>query len=214
MSKIRDLYIIGASHLGRELESWLELIPPEKRDWKIKGFLHTYFDKSPLDGYPSDYKILGEWENYPLTREDYCIISIADVAWRKKIYLHLKGKVTFFTYMAPNTTVGKFVEIGEGAFICPQCIIATHVRVGNNVFINCISQIGHDTIIGDHSSIMADVAIGGNCKIGESVFIGSNSAIIPETIIEEESSVGVGSIVLRKVKKNTSVFGNPATVIK
>lgn len=214
MEKKRDLYIIGASHLGRELESWLELIPEQKRDWKIKGFLHTFSDKSPLEGYPSDFQILGEWENYPLTKDDYCIISIADVTWRKKIYQHLKDTVTFFTYIAPNTTIAKFVEIGEGAFICPQCILATHVHVGNNVFINCITQIGHDTIIGDHSSIMADVAIGGNCVIGESVFIGSNSAIIPEMIIEDQATVGVGSVVIRKVRKNTSVFGNPASVLK
>jgi acetyltransferase-like isoleucine patch superfamily enzyme len=28
--------------------------------------------------------------------------------------------------------------------------------------------------------------------------------------VEEEAVVGIGSVVLRRVKKNTTVFGNPA----
>jgi sugar O-acyltransferase (sialic acid O-acetyltransferase NeuD family) len=210
MKKKHGLYIIGASHLGRELESWLDLIPLQNRDWEIKGFLHSFTDKSPLEGYPTDYKILGGWEDYNLTREDYCIIAIADTEWRKKIFNHLKDRVTFFTYIAPNVTIAKFVKIGEGVFICPQCILATNVTIADNVFINCLTQIGHDTKIGEHTSIMADVVIGGNCIIAPSVFIGSNSTIIPGITVEEESTVGVGSVVIRKVRTKTSVFGNPA----
>ena len=36
MSKRHNLYIIGASNFGREMESWLQLIPPGERDWELK----------------------------------------------------------------------------------------------------------------------------------------------------------------------------------
>jgi len=211
---MRKLFIIGASNLGREFESWLDLIPPEKRDWKLEGYLHTDSELSPLEGFPTDYKIIGNWENYKFSQNDYGIIAVANVDWRKSIYQFLKGRLTFFTYIAPNSTIAKFVEIGEGSFICPFCILATNVRIGANVFVNCGTQIGHDTRVDEHSSIMADVVIGGNCKIGTKVFIGSNSTIIPKMILENESSIGAGSVVIRRVKSKTSVFGNPAMILK
>lgn len=209
----RKLYILGASHLGRELESWLKLIPQNQRNWELAGFLHSFDNKSPLDDYPSDYTILGRWEDYPLTINDYCIISVADCTWREKIYLYLKGKVTFFTFIAPSAIIGKFTTIGEGFLICPNCTISTNVKLGNSVFINCGSQIGHDVTIGDSSSVMSQVEIGGGCKIGKRVFIGSNATIIPNMTIEDDSIIGAGSVVIKRVKSGMTVFGNPAKEI-
>jgi sugar O-acyltransferase (sialic acid O-acetyltransferase NeuD family) len=206
----RKLYIIGASHLGRELESWLELIPAGQREWELAGFLHSFDNKSPLEGYPTDYSILGSWEDYPLTTSDCCIISVADCKWKEKIFLHLKGKVSFFTYIAPSAIIGKFTTIGEGSFICPNSTISTNVKLGNSVFINVGSQIGHDVTIGDYSSLMANVDLGGHVILGKSVFIGSKATIIPKITVEDSSTVGAGSVVIKKVKSGTTVFGNPA----
>jgi sugar O-acyltransferase (sialic acid O-acetyltransferase NeuD family) len=206
----RKLYIIGASHLGRELESWLDLIPASQREWELAGFLHSFDNKSPLDAYPTDYSILGSWENYPLSTDDYCIISVANCEWREKIFLNLNGKVSFFTYVAPSAIIGKFTTIGEGSFICPNCVISTNVKLGNSVFINIGSQIGHDVTIGDYSSLMANVDLGGHVIIGKSVFIGSKATIIPKIKVEDSSIVGAGSVVIKKVRTGTTVFGNPA----
>jgi sugar O-acyltransferase (sialic acid O-acetyltransferase NeuD family) len=209
----RKLFIIGASSLGREIESWLELIPSEKRDWEIAGFLHSFKEKSPLEGYSSSYSILGSWEDYPLSKEDYCLIAVSNPLWRKKLYLYLENKSTLFTFIAPNATIGKYNKIGDGSIICPNSIISTNVNLGKCVFINFGSQIGHDVNIGDFTSIMTNIDIAGNCTIGSEVFIGSNSVIIPKIKVEENSVIGVGSVVINNVKKGTTVFGNPAKVI-
>jgi sugar O-acyltransferase (sialic acid O-acetyltransferase NeuD family) len=209
----KNLYIIGASNLGREMESWLQTIPEANRDWIFKGFIHTYDKKSPLEGYPSDYLILGGWENFPFSRNDYCIISVADTDWKEKIYNHLKNKVNFFTFISPNAIIGKFNNIGEGCIICPNCIVTTNVTLGKLTTLNIGTQIGHDSVIGDFSSLMTSIEIGGQVAIGKKVFIGSHATIIPKIKIEDCSFIGAGSVVITKVKKGTTVFGNPAKII-
>jgi sugar O-acyltransferase (sialic acid O-acetyltransferase NeuD family) len=209
----RNLYLIGASNFGREMESWLGLIPKGKRDWEFVGYLHSNSGDSPLIGYQTDYNILGSWEDYPFTATDYCIISVANCAWKEKIYLHLKGKVTFFTYIAPNAILGKYNIIGEGSIICPNCIVTTNVHLGKFTILNIGTQIGHDVTIGDFSSLMANVDLGGHVTLGKSVFIGSKATIIPKMKVEDSSIIGAGSVVIKKVKSGTTVFGNPAKEI-
>lgn len=46
--------------------------------------------------------------------------------------------------------------------------------------------------------------------IHEKVFIDSKATILPQKEIEQNSIIGAGSVVIRKVKSNTTVFGNPA----
>lgn len=209
----KNLYLIGASNFGRELESWLELIPAEERNWNLAGYLHSYTGDSPLKDYPTKYEILGDWETFPLTKNDYCLITVADCLWKEKIYTHLKDKTTFFTYVAPNVVIGKFNEIGEGSIICPNCVITTNVKLGKCTILNIGTQIGHDVEIGDFSSLMANVDLGGNVKVGSKVFIGTKATVIPKISIEQNCTIGAGSVVIKKVKSGTTVFGNPAKVI-
>jgi len=213
MSKRHNLYIIGASNFGREMESWLQLIPPGERDWELKGYLHHFDEKSPLEGYPSDLHITGDWRNYKLTREDYCIIAVADCSWKEKIYLHLKDKTTFYTYIAPDVVLGKSNSFSEGSIICPGCIITTNISIGKCVTINIGSQIGHDSVIGDFTSIMPHVDFGGKVITGKKVFIGTKATVIPGITIGDGATVGAGSVVVKKVGKSTIVFGNPAKKI-
>jgi sugar O-acyltransferase (sialic acid O-acetyltransferase NeuD family) len=212
--KSRKLYIIGASGLGREVESLLELVPSEKRDWEIAGFLHSYQPgQSPLEGYPSDYEIVGDWETFPLTKDDYCVIGVADCSWREKIYDALKDKVTFLTYIHPTAVVCKFAIIGEAVFIAPFCTLSTNTKLGNGVMMNSASRIGHDTVIGNFSSLMSDVDVGGWCTIGEKVFMGTKATLIPHKKIANNAIVGAGAVVIRNVKEGVTVFGNPAMEI-
>lgn len=213
MPNKRRLFIVGASHFGREMESWLDLIPEPARDWRLKGFLHTAANPSPLEGFPSDYRILGSWESFAFTKDDYAVVAVADPTWKERIFNHLNGKLTFFNYVAPNATVGKFSQFGPGTIICPNCIISTNVTTGRCVIVNTRSGLGHDVTVGDFSSIMGNVSLNGGVKVGRKVFIGGKSLVLPKTVVEDNSVVGVGSVVIKTVKSGTTVFGNPAKVI-
>lgn len=208
----RNLYIIGASHFGREVESWLSNIPEINRDWVVRGYLHSFDGQSPLEGYPSNYQIVGDWKNFPFSPEDYCLIAVADCGWKEMIYNHLKGKVTFYTLISPGTTLGNFNLIGEGSIICPNCIITTNVKLGVCTILNIGCQIGHDVRTGDFCSLMPSVDLGGQIVLGDKVYIGTKATLIPGIKVERDAKVGAGSVVVRTVKKGTTVFGNPAKV--
>lgn len=205
--------MVGASNFGRELESWLNLIPANERNWEFSGYLHTYTDKSPLEGFPSDFQIVGEWENFTFRENDLCIISLADCYWKEKVFMHLKNKVKFFTFISPDAIIGKYNEIGEGSVICPRSLLSTNVKLGKCVTINCGTQIGHDVKVGDFSSLMSQIEIGGGAEILNKAFIGSGASILPKIRIETEGIVGAGSVVIKNVRMKTTVFGNPAKVI-
>ena len=208
------LFIIGASHFARELESWLELIPEKERDWELIGFLYDINDGNPLKDCPTDYHILGDWKTFPFEKNDRCLIGVADVEWREKIFNELNSKVFFMPFIAHNAVIGKFNKVSEGCIICPNCVVSTNVKLGKACLLNVGTQIGHDVEMGDYCSLMANVDLGGFVKLGKKVFIGSKAAIIPHRKIASNVRVGAGSVVIRNVKKEgVTIFGNPALEI-
>nr|AIE93135.1 putative Acetyltransferase (isoleucine patch superfamily) [uncultured marine thaumarchaeote AD1000_31_G03] len=61
--------------------------------------------------------------------------------------------------------MSEFVTIGKGTIIHAGAIIPPNSEIGNFVFINLRSQIGHDCKIKDFVSIMAGVNITGETII-------------------------------------------------
>jgi sugar O-acyltransferase (sialic acid O-acetyltransferase NeuD family) len=210
----RRLFIIGAGDFGRELESWLELMPETTKDWYIEGYLDSGQELGEIKDYPSDYKIVGNETYYPFKKNDLVIISIADPATKEVAYNILKGRVAFLTYIAPNAILGKFNQIGEGCIICPNCILTTNIILGNCVTLNVGTQIGHDARIGNFSSLMPNVDIGGDCELGCRVYLGTNSTIVPRKKIADDVKISAGSIVTRSIQSKTVVFGNPAVKLR
>jgi acetyltransferase-like isoleucine patch superfamily enzyme len=74
--------------------------------------------------------------------------------------------------------------------------------------------IGHDTVLGDFTHVYSLVSIGGNVLIdnGASVFPGAR--IVPRVKIGEGATVGIGSVVMRNVAPEITVFGVPAVQLK
>lgn len=210
---MRRLFIIGASHFARELESWLELIPVGRRDWSLCGFLHTPLQISPLAGYPTDLTTVGDWQDFDFRSSDYVMVGVSDPAWKERIWNTLHGRVTFFTYIAPNVTLGKFNSIGEGSIICPNCVVTTNVSIGKCVTVNNSTNIGHDVIIDDFASIMGHVSLTGRVRVGSRAYIGAAATVIPHQTVGDGATVGAGAVVIRNVPKNVTVFGNPAKPI-
>lgn len=209
----RNLYIVGAGGFGREIESYIDLIPKNDRDWELIGYLDSGLSAGNLE-YPSDYKIIGSQIDFPFQSNDLVIIAIANNKAREKVYQYLKSRVSIFTFIAPSAIIGKFNTIGEGSIICPNVVISTNITLGNAVILNTGTQIGHDVQIGNFTSLMANIDIGGFCNIGQKVFIGTNTVIIPNRKILNDITIGAGSVVIRNhLKEGVTLFGNPAQII-
>ncbi len=208
----KRLFIVGAGGLGRGLESYLEMIPEEKRDWELTGFI----DESPtaLDNLPTDYKILGDINTYPFEKEDMALIAIGDPHVRRNVYDRLEGRVQFFTFIDSRAILGKFNRIEEGCIILAGCIISNNVKIGKCTIVLEKTIIGHDSELGDFCSLMPNVDIAGGCSLGDNVFIGTNATIIPQRSIADDVIIGAGSVVLRNVRSKCTIFGNPAKKIE
>ena len=50
-------------------------------------------------------------------------------------------------------------------------------------------------------------------RIGECVTLHTSSFVLPSGIVEDNSTVGAGSVVLRRVKEGSTVFGVPAKIV-
>ncbi len=205
---MENLYIVGAGGLGREIESWFDLFSVDRDKFKLVGYLDD--DPNALDGFLSDYKVIGRISDYEFDENDWIVLAISDPLTRERVYAKLFNKVKFYTIISKNVMIGKFVEIGEGSIILPNCIISTNVKIGKCVIINIGSQIGHDVSINDFCSLMPNVDLGGGVSLSKKVFIGSNATIIPQVYIADNVKIGAGSIVIRKILKSQTVFGNPA----
>jgi len=207
----KRLFIVGAGGLGRGLESCLDKVPENQRDWNLVGFLDE--SAKALEGFPSDYGILGDIDSFQFKNDDLAIIAIGDSNARENIYNRLKGRVNFFTFIDPGAIIGKFNRIGEGCIILTGCTINSNVKIGKFSTIIEKTTVGHDSELGDFCSLMANVDIGGGCYLGNSVFAGTKATIIPRRLIADRVTVGAGSVVVRNIRNSCTVFGNPAKKI-
>jgi len=112
------------------------------------------------------------------------------------------------------------VEVGPYARLRPGTILEEGSKIGNFVevkksIIGKKSKINHLSYIGD-SELGKDVNVGAGTitcnydgvkksktKIKDNVFIGSNSSLVAPITLEENSIVGAGSVITKKVKKNS-----------
>lgn len=203
-----NVYIIGAGGFGREIESWLNLSARFNESCILKGYIDDMVDA--LDGYPSDYRILGTIDEFQFGEGDFVLLGIGDPVLKQDIVERLNGRVRFLSFISDTAKVGKYNTIGEGAVIAPHAVISTNVTLGRFTTINLGSHIGHDSTIADYSSLMANVDLSGKTRIGKGVYIGSNATVFPSKQIGDHSKISAGSIVVTNIKENSLCGGNPA----
>ena len=112
------------------------------------------------------------------------------------------------------------VEVGPYARLRPGTILEEGSKIGNFVEVKKStvgkkSKVNHLSYIGD-SEIGRNVNVGAGTitcnydgikksktKIKDNVFIGSNSSLVAPITLEKNSIVGAGSVITKKVKKNS-----------
>ena len=100
------------------------------------------------------------------------------------------------------------VEIGANTCIAKGLIKNTIVHEG--VKIDNLVHVAHSVTIGKNSLITAGVIISGSVVIGENVLLAPGVVIRNGVSIGDNSFVGIHSLVIRKVKNGSKVFGVPA----
>ncbi len=202
--------IFGAGGIARELLGWIACCSEAQRArFRVEIFFSEWDDCGT------------RCHDIPVMRVDAYrgpapryLIAIADPAERKRIAAMLDGLGwTPETFVHDTAVVGLNAAIGRGTVVFPYCRIATDCRIGEHVIVNSGSGVAHDTDVGNFVTLLGAVSLNGHVVVGEGALFGAGSMVYPKKKIGAWARVGLGSVVLRNVQANCTVFGNPAQVV-
>jgi sugar O-acyltransferase (sialic acid O-acetyltransferase NeuD family) len=209
---MKDLIIIGARGFGRVIFNLAISCPGYKSEYRIKGFLDDKTDVlDDFEGYPP---ILGSVENYEIQKDDVFICALGDVKSKKKyseIILDKGGK--FISLIHPTAIIGTNVKIGKACIISSNAYISCDVKIDDFVTIQPFTVISHNVEVGKWCHLDAYMFLGGEVKLEEAATIHTGAIIHPKKKIQNGAIVGAGAMVIRNVKSNTTVYGNPAKLL-
>lgn len=104
--------------------------------------------------------------------------------------------------------IGDNVYIGANSTVDRAAIDATIIE--DNVKIDNLVHVAHNCIIRRNTLLTAGTILSGGVIIGEKSWLSPNSTVHQKVKIGNNCTIGMGAVVLRKVKDETTVFGNPA----
>lgn len=208
----KNLIIVGAGEFGREVFTWAGQAIAQGAPWNLAGFIDDRPDAT--SGYGEDLRILSSLDGYVPAEQDVflCAIGMPRAKRRVDEKLRLKGG-RLATLVHPSAIIGRNVHIGEGSILCPFTQLSCDITLGRFVTFGTFSNTGHDTQIGDYTQVSGSCEINGRAVIEEGAYLGSHVTILPRAHVGAYAYVGAGSVVLRRVRAGSKVFGNPAVHI-
>ncbi len=169
-----------------------------------------------LDGFEGNYPpIIGPVEPYEIQSDDVFICALGDPKWRRHYVEIIRNKGGHFIQLIdPKAIVHPSAKIGEGVMIGPYCCISANTEIGDFTVVHPFCNFGHDSKIGEFCEIESYSFMGGFSSVGNNVTLHTRATILPHMTVEDNAVVGAGSVVIRKVKAGTTVFGVPASKIE
>ncbi len=145
-----------------------------------------------------------------------------------------------FTTIYSGTSIGDFLQTGQGASIREENLILDNVSIGTNSVLEFGNRVGrnvriHSNCFLEMVTIEDDVFIGpgvvftddphpmgcpkykecvGGATVGSLARIGAGTVVLPGVKIGRNSLVGAGSLVAEDVPDDMVVAGHPAKVLK
>lgn len=204
---MKPFVIVGTGGLGREILGWIAGCREEARArFHVEFFISEGSDAGTTC---HDIPVLHP-ENWGQVAPRF-IIAVADPVKKKRLAKLLEARGwQAETWIHDSAVVGLNAKVGAGTIVGPFCRVSTDCVVGEHVLINGGSGVGHDATVGDYSSLLGSVSINGSAAVGEGVLLGAGSSVYPGKRVGNYAKIGLGSVVLRNVPDNATMFGNPA----
>lgn len=205
------LVIAGAGGFGRELHGWVKSSPA----WvKRNSIDEIVFIDDKIPQIPVRAPIVSTIANFRPQENDLVMCAIGSPDLRKAVVSAFqKHSARFATFVHDRAVIGDNVELGTGVVVCPDVLLSSDIKVADQVHINVRCAIGHDVSIGEFATLSAGCNVTGNVAIGEMAFLATAVTIIPGKHIGPFSYVGAGSVVIKNVPADVTVFGNPSVIM-
>lgn len=212
---MRNIAIVGAGGLGREVYCIIQKINKVEPTWNVVGF----YDDAKQVGMRNEYSvILGDVNSINDYKGDLAIvIAIAN----GHIIERIVSKITNPTIYYPNIIAPdvmfydeRSVIMGIGNIIGIGSVISCNFNIGNFNNFSCSVTVGHDFKMGSYNAITNCCSISGNVEIGDRTFWGATSIVLPLKKVTSDTIIGAGTIVVKDIINSGTYVGNPARKIK
>ncbi len=209
----KDIVIIGAGGLGKEVAQLIKDINQDKKKWNLLGYVDETVEKQ--GSIINDSPVLGDFGWFLNRKRIWAVCALGNPRDKYKLIKKLNGaNINYATLVHPSAKINKYSEIGYDCIICSNTFISVNTKIGNHICINPGCGIGHDTVIEDYSSLYWNVSLAGNVTIKEGCEIGSKTTVIQKKNVGTFSILGAGSVVIKDIPAFCTAVGVPAKPIK
>lgn len=123
------------------------------------------------------------------------------------VYRAADGRLLKFPHVG-GVSIGDNTEIGANAVIAGGILAPTFV--GHDVVIGNLCNVGHGAVVEDGVWMSVGSLLGGHTTVHAGVTIAMGVSVRDNLVIGAKASLGMGSVVVKNVESNHSMFGNPA----
>lgn len=209
----KPVIIFGAGGLGKAA---LEIF--KSNNVVVYGFLddnkeihNDLIDDVPVLGHTSDKKYLKM-----IGEKCEAFLAYDDNVLKATISKNLKNdqKAVPINGFHKTASIASTAIIHHGNFINQYVCLGAYSEIGNHCVLHSGSMIDYGVKIADFVQVGTGSVLNPEVIVEDNVFIGSGVTIVSGIKIGSGARIGAGSVVIEHVKKNTTVFGNPAKPIK
>ncbi|MCR5482403.1 MAG: acetyltransferase [Clostridia bacterium] len=205
----RDIVVIGAGGLAKEVRWVIEECNKVNGKWNILGWVSKEESGTVIAGLP----VLGDddWLLGHASPIDV-VVAVGSGSLRKKIATYLKQNknISFPQIIAQSAEISKYVKLGEGAVIMNKSILTVDIEAGDFFLCNHGCTVGHDCRFDDYVTLNPGTHISGTVSIGECSSIGVGASVIQGVSIGRNTFIGAGAVVISDIGDNCTAVGVPA----
>ncbi len=203
---MKNIVIIGAGDLGKEIVWLIEDINKQKPTYLILGFLDDDTAKNGTEFY--GYKVLGGTEQLRelSSKMPLCaVVAIQDGSIRKKMVEDHPEFTAWETIIHPTAVIASTVTVGKGCVFFPQVTVSVDSKLGALGLYYIHSIVCNDCVIGDYVSLMSGASVSEHANIGDECFMASGSCVSPHMKLGKGSEVAVEAIVSKDYEAGAKV---------
>lgn len=193
---MKNIVIIGAGDLGKEVVWLIEDINKNKPTYVIKGFLDD--DPMKANSIFYGYKVLGGTELLEKMGElwqTYAVIAIQDGGVRKQIAEQHPEFQHWESIIHPSAVIAYSSVVAEGCILFPQVTVSVESTLGSFGLYYIHSTVCNNCRIGEYVSIMSGASVMERAVVGSESFLAAGSCVYPHVRLGHRAKVGIEATV-------------------